>query len=81
MIIKTYTIIWRCTGDEFIFTDVDLDEAVAKAMSTDDLVLAAIEAETDDQDEREELMSYVESGGSYDLIAAFHAPQIEYLLT
>jgi len=71
---KTYTVIWRDTGDEFMFTDVSL-EGNPNGMSTWDWIelAAAIEYIDFATDEYEEIMKGLLERG-YDLLAVVVGP-------
>ena len=71
---KTYTVIWRDTGDEFMFTDVYL-EGNPNGMSTWGWIelAAAIEYIDFATDEYEEIMKGLLERG-YDLLAVVVGP-------
>lgn len=83
---KTYTVIWRIDG-EFMSTDVELTPEQERSISSNDLIVDVIREEHQpdfSEQEIEELVAVATNPDhhdfqGYEIIAAFHAPEIKYL--
>lgn len=63
-----YTVIWRGNHDDFMFTEVELDEEVARNTSGLEWVLEAAEVEYADWEEQERVAVKAELLDSYELL-------------